>query len=76
MTGSNRKRAGAAMAAKANERAAALAPILRELRATGITSTTELAARLNARRIPAPRGGKWGRMQVWRLLKRLEHGAE
>ena len=76
MTSRNWSRAGiAAAVAKANERVAAVAPILRELRAAGITSPAELAAQLNARGIPAARGGQWRRGQVRRVLARMGHGA-
>jgi hypothetical protein len=58
--------------ARADERAAKLAPIVKELRAAGITSFTGIAAALNARGIPTASGsGRWYHAQVRRLLARL-----
>jgi DNA invertase Pin-like site-specific DNA recombinase len=58
--------------AKAAKRATELAPEVARLRASGVMTLRELAAGLNARDIPAPRGGKWSAVQVSRLLVRLE----
>jgi hypothetical protein len=58
--------------ASANERAAKLAPVLKKLRATGVTSLSGIAAALNRRRIRTPRGvGQWRATQVARELARL-----
>jgi hypothetical protein len=58
--------------ARANASAATLAPVVRELQASGITSLNGLAAALNERRVPTPAGsGPWYASQVARLLKRL-----
>jgi DNA invertase Pin-like site-specific DNA recombinase len=51
----------------ARQRAEDLAPIISELRARGITSLGAIAAGLNARGVPAARGGKWTAIQVQRL---------
>ena len=56
----------------ADERAEALAPTIRELRAAGHASAKAIATELNRRVIPAPRGGKWHRTTVNRLLDRLD----
>lgn len=52
----------------ARRRAADLAPIIAEIRATGVTSVKGLARELNARGIPATRGGQWQTTQVQALL--------
>jgi hypothetical protein len=58
--------------ARANERAADLAPVIAELRAAGITSLKGIAKALNERRVPTPLGNShWHPMQVSRVLKRL-----
>jgi hypothetical protein len=58
--------------ARADESAAKLAPIVKALQATGVTSLNDIAAALNERGIPTPSGrGHWHAMQVARLLKRL-----
>jgi DNA invertase Pin-like site-specific DNA recombinase len=51
----------------ARQRAEDLKPIISELRAQGITSLGGIAASLNARGVPAARGGKWTATQVMRL---------
>jgi DNA invertase Pin-like site-specific DNA recombinase len=63
-------RGNAAKAARAAERAADLAPAIAELRAGGAASLRALAAGLNARGIPAARGGVWSAAQVRRVLER------
>jgi hypothetical protein len=58
--------------ARANRTATDLAPVVAELQAAGITSLNGIAAALNERHIPTPRGsGHWYAAQVSRLLKRL-----
>jgi hypothetical protein len=60
--------------ARADERAAKLAPVLKALRAKGVTTLTGVADALNKRGIRTPRGGgQWRATQVARVLKRLEH---
>jgi DNA invertase Pin-like site-specific DNA recombinase len=49
-------------------RAADLAPVVAEIKAGGRTSLRAIAAELDARGIPAPRGGKWTAPAVMRLL--------
>ena len=51
----------------ARQRAEDLRPIIAELRAHGVTSLGGIAASLNARGVPAARGGKWTAIQVQRL---------
>lgn len=63
----------AAVAQRARERAADLAPVLAELRAAGITSFSAMARELTARGIPTAKGGNsWQAAQVERVLRRLE----
>ncbi|TWB41940.1 recombinase family protein [Nitrospirillum pindoramense] len=57
--------------AKALQRARDLAPIIRELQASGITSARGLAKALNARGWPAPRGGEWQTSQLQIVLRNL-----
>ena len=54
-------------ATRAGARVADLAPVLAELRAVGTTSLGSIAAALNARGIPAARGGGWTATQVRRV---------
>jgi hypothetical protein len=61
-----------ARVARANGRAADLAPIIAELQAAGITTLRAIAAALNDRRVPTANGnGAWRSEQVSRLLRRL-----
>jgi hypothetical protein len=58
--------------ARADARTSSLAPFIAELRAAGVTKLQGIAAALNERGIPTPRGRqRWHPMQVSRLLKRL-----
>src|SRR5258707_7976656 len=62
---------------RANARAADLAPIVREAHRSGANSLRAIAAVLNARNIPTPRGrGAWQAGQVSQLLARLPAEAE
>ncbi|WP_454654719.1 recombinase family protein [Bosea beijingensis] len=56
---------------KVKRRATDLAPIVAEVRASGASSLREIAAALNARRIPAARSGGWSAVQVKRLLEQV-----
>ena len=53
---------------KARERALALKEIIEEMRSGGASTLAGLAAGLNARGIPAARGGQWHPQQVANLL--------
>jgi hypothetical protein len=58
----------------ASERAAALAPIIAEIRAAGATTLRAIVAELNQRGIPTSRGaGRWSRTQVTRIMLRDEN---
>jgi hypothetical protein len=67
------QRAGTeARVARANQKAAELAPVIAELREAGITSPTGIAAALNARGVRTTWGRRyWYASQVAQLLKRL-----
>src|SRR5690349_22691039 len=54
--------------AAASARTADLRPIVEEIKASGRTSLRAIAAGLDARQIPAPRGGRWTAPAVMRLL--------
>jgi DNA invertase Pin-like site-specific DNA recombinase len=53
---------------QAEKRANDLLPVLESIRADGATSLRRIAAVLNEREIPAPRGGEWSAVQVQRIL--------
>jgi DNA invertase Pin-like site-specific DNA recombinase len=57
--------------AQAARRTADLAPIIAELRASGVTSLSGIAVDLNARGIKTPRGGEWSAVQVQRVMERV-----
>jgi DNA invertase Pin-like site-specific DNA recombinase len=61
----------AARQAKAQSRAADLAPIIAELKASGAGSFRRIAAELNARGIRAVRGGTWSQEQVRRVMEQM-----
>ena len=64
-----REAARAATAARVEERAADLMPLLQELQAAGVTSLNGLARELTARRIPTARGAStWTAVQVRRVF--------
>jgi DNA invertase Pin-like site-specific DNA recombinase len=63
-------KARAARSAKADSRAADLAPTIRQLRSEGSHSLRAIAAALNSKGITASRGGDWSAAQVRSLLKR------
>ena len=68
---SNRPNPGAeARKRKADEFAATLAPVIREIQVAGITSLHGIAAELNQRRIRGLQGGLWFSQGVGRLLAR------
>jgi hypothetical protein len=58
--------------ARTDRRVADLAPLIAELRASGVTSLRGIAKALNQRGIPTVAGsGRWYHTQVDRLLARL-----
>jgi hypothetical protein len=48
-----------------------VAPIIAQLRAEGATSLRQVAEGLNARGVPAPKGGRWSAIQVIRVQARM-----
>ena len=60
------------MSKRAAARVTDLASTIAELRADGASTLKALAAALNARSIPAARGGEWSPVQVSRVLARLD----
>ena len=59
----------AARSAKARTRAADLDPIIADIRSKGAVSLRQIAAELNERGIPTPRGSSWNAVQVQRVIK-------
>ena len=57
--------------AAAQKDASSVAPILREMRATGFKSVRALAAELNRLKVPTPRAGEWHPTTVARVLARI-----
>jgi hypothetical protein len=54
----------------AQQFAANVLPVIRELQAAGATSHNAIAGKLNERKVPARRGGKWTHVQVGNALAR------
>jgi hypothetical protein len=58
---------------RADARAIALAPVITDIKASGIATPYTIAAELVRRGIPTARGHRyWGRSQAYELLKRLD----
>jgi len=53
----------------ARQRAADLAPVIEEIRASGAVTLASIAAALNERGIPTARGSEWSAAQVYRVLQ-------
>ena len=65
----DRAQAARARAEAARERASQVIPLVREIRAIGITSLAGIARELTQRGVPTPRGaGAWQAVQVARVL--------
>jgi hypothetical protein len=60
-----------ARANKAKADVARLAPIVADIRASGVTTVRAIAHELNRRRIASPLGGQWSKSTVAVLLSRL-----
>ncbi len=56
--------------AKANQYAANVVPVIREIEASGVTSRLGIAKALNARGVPTARGGRWYDSTVKNVLRR------
>jgi recombinase len=57
---------------KANEFAASVLPVIRELQANGVTSYRAIALELERQGIRTARGGDWTQVQVINILKRTK----
>jgi DNA invertase Pin-like site-specific DNA recombinase len=66
-----RKAALASVKALADQNAANVLPLIREIRKVGVKSLRQIADALNARGISTPRGGKWYAKSVSNLLARV-----
>ena len=71
LTAKARAAGNAAQQARAQARASDLTETVKELQAAGCESSRAIAAELDARGIPAARGGNWSAAQVSRLLARV-----
>jgi len=65
-----RKAAHVSLRAIADQYAANVMPVIREIQRAGATSLHDIAAALNARGIATPRGGKWYATSVRNVLAR------
>ena len=65
-----RKSAAATIKALADQHAANVLPVIREIRRAGATSLHQIAEALNARGITTPRGGRWYASSVRNVLER------
>jgi hypothetical protein len=70
VTAQARAAARRAIVAQADIRAQALAPVIAEIRATGVRSYKGIAAQLDARGVPTARGGRWAATQVRDIVLR------
>jgi DNA invertase Pin-like site-specific DNA recombinase len=64
-------RGTAAGKAAADQFAANVLPVIREIQASGVTSHNAIAAKLNERRVKTARGGRWSHVQVGMILARM-----
>lgn len=67
-----RGRGVATLKAEADRFATRIAPVVVDIRESGILSLRGIAAELNARGIPTVRGGVWTVVQVTSILRRME----
>jgi DNA invertase Pin-like site-specific DNA recombinase len=67
-----RARAVASVKADADRFARNVAPIIREIKSSGVTSHRQIAKSFNARGVATARGGKWTAVQVCSILQRVE----
>jgi len=65
-----REKAVAEIVERADQRAANVVPIMRQIQRTGATSLRQIADALNARGINSPRGGQWHATSVRNVLAR------
>jgi len=67
-----RRRCAEVRTAQADALAVDRSEVVSSIRAGGVTSLQGIARELNARSIPAPRGGSWSAGQVRRVMLRME----
>jgi DNA invertase Pin-like site-specific DNA recombinase len=67
-----RARAVASVKADAHRFALNVAPIIRDIRSSGVASHRGIARSLNARGVATARGGEWTAVQVGSILQRVE----
>jgi len=67
-----RQRAVAGLKADADRFARNVAPIISEIRLSGVISNRGIARALNARGVATARGGEWTAVQVGSILRRVE----
>jgi DNA invertase Pin-like site-specific DNA recombinase len=67
-----RGRAVASTKAEAKRFAENVAPIIREIMSSGVTSHRGIARSLNARGVATARGGEWTAVQVGSILRRVQ----
>ena len=65
-----REKALAEIVDRADQRAANVIPIMRQIQRSGATSLRQIAEALNARGIRAPRGGQWHATSVRNVMAR------
>ena len=65
-----RKQAVAVLKAEAEQRAANVLPIIRDIQRAGAASLRDIADALNARGVATPRGGRWYTTSVSNVLAR------
>ena len=70
-----RDRAVASVKADDDRFAKNVAPIIREIKSTGVASHRAIARSLNARGVTTARGGVWTAVQVGSILRRVGHFA-
>jgi hypothetical protein len=63
-----REKAVAEIVDRADQRAANVIPIIRQIQRSGATSLRQIAEALNARGINAPRGGQWHATSVRNVM--------
>ena len=61
----------AATKAAAKQFAANVLPVIRDIQASGAKSNAAIAAKLNERKVPTSRGGKWAHVQVAAVIARV-----
>jgi hypothetical protein len=59
---------------RSSQKARDVAAIIAQIKASGAVSLRAIAAQLNAREVPAPRGGQWQAKSVQRVLERIRVG--